>query len=48
MIFAMAVPNIIGLVILAPIARKELNKYLKAIKIKHVALEDGLEDVAKM
>ena len=46
MIFAMAVPNIIGLFILAPLVRNELKRYLKAIKIKTDALEDGLEDVA--
>lgn len=32
MIFAMMVPNMVGLVILAPKVRDELNKYLKAIK----------------
>jgi len=32
MIFAMMVPNMIGLVILAPKVKDELNKYLKAIK----------------
>ncbi|MGV6829797.1 MAG: alanine/glycine:cation symporter family protein [Flavobacteriales bacterium] len=32
MIFAMMVPNMIGLVLLAPKVRDELNKYLKAIK----------------
>lgn len=47
MIFAMAVPNIIGLVILAPVVRKELKKYLGAIKIKEDALEEGLEDLQK-
>lgn len=47
MIFAMAVPNIIGLIILAPLVRKELKRYLKAIKIKTDALEDGLEDMAE-
>ena len=45
MIFAMAVPNIIGLVILAPVVRKELKRYLTAIKIKDDAIEDGLEDL---
>ncbi len=35
MIFAMAVPNIIGLVILFPKVRGELVKYLRAIKVKH-------------
>ncbi len=46
MIFAMAVPNVIGLFILAPVVKKELNKYMKAIRIKKDAIEDGLEDVA--
>ncbi|MDG1730048.1 MAG: alanine/glycine:cation symporter family protein [Algibacter sp.] len=32
MIFAMMVPNMIGLVILAPKVKKELNKYMSAIK----------------
>jgi AGCS family alanine or glycine:cation symporter len=32
MIFAMMVPNMIGLVILAPKVKEELSKYLKAIK----------------
>lgn len=32
MIFAMMVPNMVGLVILAPKVKEELNKYLKAIK----------------
>jgi AGCS family alanine or glycine:cation symporter len=32
MIFAMMVPNMIGLVILAPKVKEELNKYFKAIK----------------
>jgi len=34
MIFAMMVPNMIGLVILAPKVRDELNKYMAAIKRK--------------
>ncbi|MDO5970946.1 alanine/glycine:cation symporter family protein [Flavivirga aquimarina] len=34
MIFAMMVPNMVGLVILAPKVRDELNKYLSAIKSK--------------
>jgi len=34
MIFAMMVPNMVGLVILAPTVKKELNKYLSAIKSK--------------
>ncbi|GAA4945147.1 alanine/glycine:cation symporter family protein [Algibacter agarivorans] len=32
MVFAMMVPNMVGLVILAPKVRDELNKYMKAIK----------------
>jgi AGCS family alanine or glycine:cation symporter len=34
MIFAMMVPNMIGLVLLAPKVKEELNKYLIAIKVK--------------
>jgi AGCS family alanine or glycine:cation symporter len=34
MIFAMMVPNMIGLIILAPKVKEELNKYLKVIKDK--------------
>ncbi len=34
MIFAMMVPNMIGLVILAPYVKEELEKYMKAIKDK--------------
>lgn len=47
MIFAMVVPNIIGVVILTPVIRKELKKYMDAIKIKHEALDEGLEDMNK-
>ncbi len=43
--FAMAVPNIIGVVILASVVRRELKRYKEAIKIKHKALDRGLEDV---
>lgn len=32
MIFAMMIPNMVGLVLLAPKVKSELNKYLKAIK----------------
>jgi AGCS family alanine or glycine:cation symporter len=32
MVFAMMVPNMIGLIILAPKVKEELNKYMKAIK----------------
>lgn len=34
MIFAMMVPNMIGIVLLAPKVKKELNKYMSAIKTK--------------
>jgi len=34
MIFAMMVPNMIGLVLLAPKVKEELNKYMTAIKSK--------------
>lgn len=47
MIFAMVVPNIIGVVLLTPVVRKELNRYMKAIKTKHDAIDDGLEDLQK-
>lgn len=45
MIFAMVVPNIIGVVLLTPVVRKELNKYNKAIAVKKEAIEDGAEDL---
>ena len=47
MIFAMVVPNIIGVLLLTPVVRKELKRYMKAIKIKHDAIDDGLEDMSK-
>ena len=47
MIFAMVVPNIIGVVLLTPVIRKELNRYMKAIRTKHDAIDDGLEDMSK-
>ncbi|MDN3725158.1 alanine/glycine:cation symporter family protein [Aequorivita sp. SDUM287046] len=47
MIFAMVVPNIIGVVILTPVIRKELNRYMKAIRTKHDGLDEGLEDMKK-
>lgn len=45
MIFAMVVPNIIGVVILAPVIKRELKRYMKAIKVKHEAISDGAEDL---
>ncbi|MBJ6369534.1 alanine/glycine:cation symporter family protein [Snuella sedimenti] len=47
MIFAMVVPNIIGVVILAPVIKRELKKYYEAINLKHDALEEGAEDLNK-
>jgi AGCS family alanine or glycine:cation symporter len=47
MIFAMVVPNIIGVVLLTPVVRKELNRYMNAIRTKHDAIDDGLEDMQK-
>lgn len=47
MIFAMVVPNIIGVIILSPIINRELKKYLKAIKLKETAVDDGAEDLTK-
>ena len=45
MIFAMVVPNIIGVIILTPVIRKELNRYMNAINKKAEAIEDGAEDL---
>lgn len=45
MIFAMVVPNIIGVVLLSPVIKKELNRYYKAINTKEEAIEDGAEDL---
>ena len=47
MIFAMVVPNIIGVVILAPVIRRELKRYQKAITIKHDAIDEGADDLNK-
>lgn len=45
MIFAMVVPNIIGVIMLSPIIKKELRKYMNAINKKEEAIEDGAIDV---
>lgn len=42
--FGMAIPNIIGIVILASVVRYELKRYLKAIRTKDRAIDEGLED----
>jgi len=44
--FGMAIPNIIGIVILASVVRKELKRYQKAIKIKEKALKKGMKDLS--
>jgi AGCS family alanine or glycine:cation symporter len=43
----MVVPNIIGVVLLSPVISRELKKYMKAISVKHDALDDGAEDLTK-
>ena len=40
MIFAMIFPNMIGLFLLFPVVKKQLNRYLDAIKLKYDAIED--------
>ncbi|OAD44510.1 alanine/glycine:cation symporter family protein [Polaribacter atrinae] len=45
MIFAMVVPNIIGVVMLSPVIKKELKRYMNAINKKKEAIEDGAVDV---
>ncbi|WP_159950829.1 alanine/glycine:cation symporter family protein [Polaribacter septentrionalilitoris] len=45
MIFAMVVPNIIGVIMLSPIIKKELSKYMNAISKKEEAIEDGAVDI---
>jgi AGCS family alanine or glycine:cation symporter len=44
MIFAMVVPNIIGVVLLTPVVGKELKRYMNAINKKEDAIEDGAID----
>jgi AGCS family alanine or glycine:cation symporter len=45
MIFAMVVPNIIGVIMLSPVIKRELAKYTNAISKKEDAIEDGAVDV---
>src|SRR5690606_22157754 len=49
MIFAMVFPNIIGLVLLSPQMKKELKKYLNAIKISKMeaTIHQDSKDVKK-
>ena len=48
MIFAMVVPNIIGVLLLTPVIKRELNKYMNAINKKKDALEEGATDYNKL
>ena len=42
MIFAMIFPNMIGLVLLAPVVRKEFHRFLDVIRVKKwLALDAG-------
>jgi AGCS family alanine or glycine:cation symporter len=47
MIFAMVVPNIVGVILLTPVVRKELRKYNAAIEVKEDAIDDGATDLTK-
>jgi AGCS family alanine or glycine:cation symporter len=40
MIFAMVFPNMVGLYLLMPVVKKQLNRYIDAIKLKREALSD--------
>lgn len=44
MIFAMVVPNIIGVLMLTPVVKKELKRYMNAINKKDEAIEEGAPD----
>ncbi|WP_373056871.1 alanine/glycine:cation symporter family protein [Zunongwangia sp. H14] len=48
MIFAMVVPNIIGVLLLTPVIKKELKKYMRAINKKKEALDEGATDYNKV
>lgn len=45
MIFAMAVPNVIGIILLTSVVKKELKKYREAMLLKHKAIANGLKDM---
>lgn len=47
MIFAMVVPNIVGVILLTPVVREELRKYNAAIEVKEDAIDDGATDLTK-
>ncbi|AVR45737.1 D-alanine glycine permease [Christiangramia fulva] len=48
MIFAMVVPNITGVLLLTPVIRRELKRYMNAINKKEEALEEGATDYNKL
>lgn len=48
MIFAMVVPNIIGVLLLTPVIKRELKRYMNAINKKEEALEEGATDYNKL
>ncbi|MGB5941436.1 MAG: alanine/glycine:cation symporter family protein [Leeuwenhoekiella sp.] len=47
MIFAMVVPNVIGVIILSGKVNKELKNYNNAIKLKREAINEGADDLTK-
>lgn len=47
MILALVFPNMLGLLLLFPKVREEMVRYLRAIKIKKEAIEDGAVDVTE-
>ena len=44
MIFGMAVPNIIGVILLTPKIKQELKKYYDAIALKQEAIDEGVNE----
>lgn len=48
MIFAMVVPNIIGVLLLTPVIKRELKRYMNAINKKEEALDEGATDYNKL
>lgn len=48
MIFAMVVPNIIGVLLLTPMIKRELKRYMNAINKKEEAIEEGATDYNKL
>ncbi len=48
MIFAMVVPNIVGVLLLTPVIKRELKRYMNAINKKEEALDEGATDYNKL